>query len=366
MDSLNDTPSAFTDTPPKSGAQEQVQFGVDTSRGFTEWLSAQKASLAITTYQVGKVIFFGVNREQRLWTYNRNIGRCLGMCADDRGFWISGDAHLHRFDNLLQPGQVDDNGCDAFYAPRFSYVTGDLDTHDIGIETNGGPVFVNTLFNCLARPSPQHSFVPVWRPPFIGELKAEDRCHLNGLAMRDGAPAIATAVSTTDTYDGWRSHRRDGGVVIDIASGDIVARGLSMPHSPRWYRDRLWVLNSGEGMFGYVDPASGRFEPVAFCPGYLRGLAFMGDYAVVGMSLPRDNKTFTGLALDDRLRERSVPPRCGLYFIELSTGAIAHALTISGIVTELYDVAVLKGVRQPAMISFAGQEIKRMISLGPR
>jgi len=344
-------------------AREEVLFGVDTSRGFTEWLAGQKASLAISTYQAGKVILFGVDAAGKLWVHNRNIGRCLGLAADHRGFWVTSDAHLHRFDNLIVKGEQDASGCDALYAPRFSYVTGDLDIHDVGLIPDGDPVFVNTLFNCLATPSLRQSFMPTWRPSFISQLAAEDRCHLNGLAMRDGKPAYVTAASTSDTYDGWRTQRQDGGVVLDVTSGEIITRGLSMPHSPRWYRDQLWVLNSGQGEFGWIDLSTGKFEPIAFCPGYLRGLAFLGDHAVIGLSLPRDNKTFAGLGLDTRLKERDMPARCGLYFIDLKTGSIAHSMVFSGVVTELYDVTILPGVRQPAMISFQGPEIKRMISL---
>lgn len=345
-------------------AREEALFAVDTSRGFTEWLASQRASLAVTTYQAGKVILFGVDGAGKLWVYNRNVGRCLGLAADERGFWVTSDAQLHRFDNIMVNGERDASGCDALYAPRFSYVTGDLDIHDIGLTQEGDPVFVNTLFNCLATPSRRQSFVPGWRPAFISRLEAEDRCHLNGLAMRDGAPAYVTATSTSDTYDGWRTQREEGGVVIDVATGEIITRGLSMPHSPRWYRDRLWVLNSGQGEFGWIDMTTGKFEPVAFCPGYLRGLAFLGDHAVIGLSLPRDNKTFAGLGLDVRLKERDMPARCGLYFIDLKTGSISHSMVFSGVVTELYDVAVLPGVHQPAMIGFQGPEIKRMVSLG--
>lgn len=348
----------------ETGAQPQVMFSADTSRGFTEWLAGQKASLAISTYQAGKVMFLGVDPAGKLWHYNRNVGRCLGLVSDDRGFWVTSDAQLHRFDNIMSQGETDASGCDALYAPRFSYVTGDLDIHDLGIGEDGEPVFVNTLFNSLSRPSRRRSFEHVWSPPFISGFKAEDRCHLNGLAMRDGQPAFVTACSTSDTYDGWRDQRRGGGVVIDVASGDILARGLSMPHSPRWYRDRLWVLNSGQGAFGWIDQASGTFETVAFCPGYLRGLAFLGDHAVIGLSLPRDNKTFNGLGLDEELARRSMPARCGLYFVNLKTGSIVHSVVFGGVVTELYDVAVLGGVRQPAMIGFNGPEIKRMISVG--
>ena len=222
-------------------------------------------------------------------------------------------------------------------------------------------IFVNTLFGCLATFSPRASFQPLWRPPFLSALVPEDRCHLNGLAMRDGRPAYVTAVAASDVADGWRDRRRDGGCVIDVASGGIVASGLSMPHSPRWYRDRLWVLNSGTGELGSVDLAGGRFQPMAFCPGYLRGLAFAGDYAVVTLSKPR-HVTFHGLELDERLSQRGAVPQCGLQVIDLKTGTIAHWLRLDGtLVTELYDAVVLPGVRQPMAVGFKTNEIERLL-----
>ena len=192
-----------------------------------------------------------------------------------------------------------------------------LDIHDLALDGGGGLVFVNTLFSCLARSSDTHSFTPLWKPPFISKLAAEDRCHLNGLAMKDGKPAYVTAVSESDVADGWRDRRVDGGCVIDVQANEVVLRGLSMPHSPRWYRDRLWLHNSGTGEFGTVDLEAGRFEPVCFCPGYLRGLDFIGDFAVVGTSLARDNKTFQGLPLDDALSAKGATPRCSLQVIDL-------------------------------------------------
>ena len=87
---------------------------------------------------------------------------------------------------------------------------------------------------------------------------------------------------TSDVVDGWRDRRQNGGVVLDVPEGRVIASGLSMPHSPRLYRGRLWLHNSGTGHFGSIDPGGGPFEPLTFCPGYLRGLAFVGDYAVVG------------------------------------------------------------------------------------
>lgn len=347
-------------------------FAVNLSRGFEKWFATQGASLALTTYQVGKLIFFGTDSAGKFWSYNRNIGRCLGLGVrldDTTGrasdLWVSSDVQLYRLSDLLAPGDLGPKGADALFAPRTSFFTGDLDIHDLAVDDEGAPLFVNTLFNCLARPDPDFSFKPFWKPTFISRLVPEDRCHLNGLAMRDGKPAFVTAVSRSDTFDGWRDGRRDAGVVIDIATNEVVCAGLSMPHSPRWHKDRLYLHNSGTGEFGFVDQASGRFEAITFCPGYLRGLSFLGDFAVVGMSLPRDNKTFSGLALDGALEERKMTPRAGLYFIDLLQGSVAHSITFEGVVSELYDVAVLPRIKQPALLGPASQEVRRALKVDP-
>lgn len=343
---------------------KEVKFSVDTTRGFTSWLLAQKASLVISTYQVGKLIFLGVDEKKGLWVHNRNVGRCLGLVSDDSGLWVSSDKQLYRFENILgNSNQLGAMGEDALYAPRMSYFTGDLDIHDIALDADANPVFVNTLFNCLARPSPKVSFEPVWRPRFISALAAEDRCHLNGLAMVDGQPGFVTTISDTDTFDGWRDNRESGGLVIDVMTNDIIYEGLSMPHSPRWYKEKLWVHNSGTGEFGFIDQKKSKFEMVAFCPGYLRGLDFVGDFAVMGLSLPRNNKTFSGLGLDDAINTRKIKPRCGLYIIDLTSGNVVQSVTFGGLVTELYDVVFLKNIRQPAALSPLSDDIKRAISL---
>ncbi|WP_368912097.1 TIGR03032 family protein [Taklimakanibacter deserti] len=339
-------------------------FAVNASRGFAAWLKQHKASLAVTTYQVGKLLMFGVKADGQLWVFNRNIGRCLGLAVKGNELWATADTQIFKFVDAMEPGQRSSEGHDALYVPQMSFFTGDLDIHDLALLPDGIPLFVNTLFNGLARPSATHSFVPVWQPSFITRLAAEDRCHLNGLALKDGKPAFVTAVARSDTFDGWRDQRQNGGIVIDVASGEVVCSGLSMPHSPRWHGGKLWLLNSGTGELGTVDLAAGRFEALCFCPGYLRGLDFIGDIAVVGLSKPRDNKTFSGLALDQQLADRKMEPRCGLYFIDTKSGSVVHSLTMEGVVSELYDVAVLRGKTQPAAIGPLGPELKRTISIG--
>jgi uncharacterized protein (TIGR03032 family) len=181
--------------------------------------------------------------------------------------------------------------------------------------------------------------------------------------MRDGQPAFVTAVGASDAADGWREHRRDGGVVIDVGANEVVAAGLSMPHSPRWYRDQLWLCNSGTGEFGRVDLATGRFEPLTFCAGYLRGVTFHGDYALLGTSKARHNKTFSGLPLDEALAKRNVEARCGIQVVDLRTGDAVHWIRMEGMVEEIYDVITLPNARNPALIGFVSDEIRRLISL---
>ena len=180
----------------------------------------------------------------------------------------------------------------------------------------------------------------------------------------DGArPAFVTAVSRSDVADGWRDRRHDGGIVIDVASSEIVASGFSMPHSPRLYDGRLWLLNSGAGEFGVVDPADGTFTPVCFCPGYARGLAFIGRYAVIGLSRPRHSQTFAGLALDDRLSEKDAVARCGLLIVDIDSGNAVEWLRFEHTIDELYDVAVLPRVRAAEAIGFKSEDIQREITV---
>jgi uncharacterized protein (TIGR03032 family) len=351
-------------TIPPSGAPP-VKLEISCSRQFTSWLKEQRLSVAFSTYQSGKLFLIGLRDDGRLSVFERTFERCMGLCVtgDAQTLWMSSLYQLWRFENALVDGTRAPDGYDRLFIPQLGYTTGDIDLHDIALDATGAPVFVNTLFSCVAAPSETHSFRPVWTPPFISRLAAEDRCHLNGLAMREGAPAFVTAVSTSDVHEGWRQHRQDGGVVIDAPSNEIVVRGLSMPHSPRWHDHRLYLLNSGTGEFGFVDLGAGKFVAICFCPGYARGLAMIGSFAVIGLSTCRENRTFSGLALDDALSSKNVEPRCGLLVVDLRSGDIVHSLTITGVVKELYDVAILRGVNMPSALGFKSEEIRRTITI---
>ena len=305
----------------------------------------------------------GTNPDGRLSVFERTFNRCMGLWADGETLWMSTLYQLWRFTNTLEPGQ-DYRGYDRMYVPRLAYTTGDLDVHDLAVDGDGRVVFVNTLFGCLATVSRDYNFVPLWQPPFLTKLAAEDRYHLNGLAMADGKPRYVTAVSQSDIADGWRDRRLDSGCVIDVTSGEIVVSGLSMPHSPRVHDGTLWLLDSGTGHLGRVDIEAGRFEPVTFCPGYLRGLAFVGGFAIAGLSKPRDGN-FSGLALQDNLADRDAEARCGLVVIDLSSGDIVQWVRIEGVIEELYDVVTLPGARRPMALGFKTDEVRRLLSAAP-
>src|SRR5262249_51160820 len=111
---------------------------------------------------------------------------------------------------------------DGCFVTRSSHVTGEVHAHDVAF--SGMQLwFVNTRFSCLCTLHPNLSFLPQWKPPFVSSVSAQDRCHLNGLAMAEGRPRYATALGQTDTPEGWRPGRADGGCLIDVPNNVVVA-----------------------------------------------------------------------------------------------------------------------------------------------
>jgi uncharacterized protein (TIGR03032 family) len=348
-------------------AEEKVTYSM--SPGLSAFLGGQKIGLAISSYQSGKFYLLGQNVDGGLLVDERFHRKAMGICVPDKDTVLLATLfQIIKFKNVLEGDQQINNVFDTCYVPREIYVTGELDSHDIGQLKDGRIIFVNTLYNCLSTTSDRHSFTPLWKPPFVSKIVKEDRCHLNGLAMEDGVPRYVTAVSKSDTIDGWRDRRFDGGIIIDVATGEIVIGGLSMPHSPRVYRDKLWVLNSGTGELGWIERAEkakdAKFHSVAFCPGFVRGLSFHDKYAFVGLSKPRYER-FEGLALDKKLADADSEPWCGVQVIDLDTGACVHWFRIDGPVAELYDLCVAPDVMRPMSLSFATNEVLGLITHDP-
>ncbi|MCB0324865.1 MAG: TIGR03032 family protein, partial [Bdellovibrionales bacterium] len=237
---------------------------------------------------------------------------------------------------------------DLCLTPRRSHVTGDISGHEAGWYGDE-LIVVNTRFSCLAKLDPSWSFVPIWRPPFVTAYAAEDRCHLNGLVLDANGPKYVTALGETDTKEGWREGKVDGGIIIDVPSGEVISRGISMPHSPRWYAGRLWVLESGTGSLQVVDIQSGKRSTVLQLPGYLRGLTFFDRYAFVGLCRIRgDRDTFGGMPIEEMVSDL----KCAIYAVDITTGEIVGFIEFTKGIEELFDIQVLPGIRRPHLIGF--------------
>jgi uncharacterized protein (TIGR03032 family) len=331
------------------------------SRGLAAWLASSNLSLAISSYQTGRVYLVGSDKLGRVSFFERLFERAMGIVGNAQRIYLGGLYQLWRFENVLRSNEVIHAQFDKCYVPRNAQTIGDLDIHELGIRKNGKVVFINTKYSCLAELSQTHSFKAIWKPDFITKLAPEDRCHLNGLAMVDGAPKYVTAVCKSDAVDGWRDRRHNGGVVIDIDTNEIVCEGLSMPHSPRWANGKLWVLNAGTGHLGWVDFATKSFVPHAFLPGFVRGLSIFGNTAAVGLSKPR-NQRFEGLQLDAELTKHDVEPWCGVQIISLTNGDVLHWIRFEGDISEIFDLCFLPNVRNPMMVGLRTPEIRELIT----
>ncbi len=342
------------------------------SGGLAVRLQSLSLSIAFTSYQSNLLYMLGVLPNGGVHLHQSAMIKPMGLAHNNHGrIVLSAGFQIIELTNVLQSHERVNETFDACFMPRTIHITGELDAHDIGVDRNGQIIFVNTRFNCLATVSPQHSFEVLWKPPFISAIVSEDRCHLNGLAMDDdGQPAYVTAVSRSDTIDGWRDRRDGGGIVIDVQTSRIVCDGLSMPHSPRMYKGELWILNAGTGELGVVtfpkdgQEEKGRFEPRVFCPGFLRGLAFHGNLAFVGLSKPR-YKRFEGLALDQKLKDADSEPWCGIQVIDLDKRCCIDWLRIDGAVAELFDVAVIPSFRCPMTVSPNSSDAAGLVTYEP-
>lgn len=303
-------------------------------------------SLVVSTYQAGKVFTVGV-RDSKLVVRFHHFEQAMGIARTPSGLAIGTKRQI-----WLLPAappelarRVEPEGShDVAFLARHAHFTGSIMSHDLAW-CGGGLWLVNTLFSCLCTLEPNSSFLPRWRPPFVSETTVGDRCHLNGLAADDAGPRFVTALGETDTENGWRERKRDGGCLIDTISGEVLVRGLSMPHSPRIAHGTLWLLNSGHGRLDRYDAASRTTVPMATLPGYTRGLDLHGGLAFVGLSRIRETAVFGGLPLDARRDSL----RCGVAVVDCGSGTIVATLFFESGVDEIFDVRVLPGYRNPVI-----------------
>jgi len=312
---------------------------------FGQALAAAGSSLLVSTYQTNKLVCARMPADAGgLNTHFRDMDKPMGLAVAPGRIALGTRTEVWDLRDMPEAAaKLEPAGShDACYLPRNRHVTGDIAVHELAFA--GGELWlVATAFSCLATLDADHSFVPRWRPPFITALTAEDRCHLNGMAVVDGRVAFVTALGRSDEPGGWRENKAAGGLLLDVATSEVVAQGLSMPHSPRWHGGRLWLLESGRGSLATVDLATGAVQTVAELPGFTRGLAFLGDLAFIGLSQIRESSTFGDLPVTHRLSER----QCGVWMVDLRSGEIAGFLRFEDLVQEIFDVGLLAGVRFP-------------------
>lgn len=306
-------------------------------------------SLAVTTYQAGKLVLVRVDRGV-INTHFRDFRQPMGLAVGPDRIAVGTENEIIEFRDVpaaaakLPPAGKHD----ACYLPRKAHVTNSVLIHEMAY-CDDDLWFVNTRFSCLCTLDAVHSFVPRWRPPFISQLIPGDCCHLNGLGLFHTKPRWVTALAASDKLDGWRADKASGGVLIDIESNEVITRGLSMPHSPRWYADRLWLLESGRGSLGCVDLATGRYEPIVRLGGFTRGLDFSGDLAFVGLSQVRESAVFSGIEITERLADQQ--RICGVWVIDLTRGETVAFMRFEEALQEIFAVSVLPGKRFPDLVN---------------
>jgi uncharacterized protein (TIGR03032 family) len=318
------------------------------SPGFAPLLAQTGSSLLVSTYHAGKVAMIGTHQNELVIEFH-NFELAMGLALHPRMLAV-GARHdiwfLHAQPDV--PGSIEPVGkYDACLLTRKATHTGTIHGHEMAF--CGDELWVaNTLFSCLCTLDERYHFVPRWKPKFISELKGpEDRCHLNGITRSADGKRIqyVSALGTSNEPQGWRPNKVGGGVIIDVASNEIVASGFAMPHSPRLHEGRLYILNSGLGELQQVDPANGKCTTVEKFPGYARGMSMLGPLAFVGLSQIRETAVFGGVPIAENRAEL----KCGVGVVDLRSGKTVATLEFVEGVEEIFDVQVAPGVRCPAI-----------------
>jgi uncharacterized protein (TIGR03032 family) len=347
-------PGVVPSPPTPEATATAVEFHYHQTHSFAPLLRQLNVSLLVTTYQANKLLAVRA-APGGLSTLLRSFERPMGLAVDARRLALGTRNQIWFLRNApdIAPRVKPAGQHDACYLPRSCHVTGDIGVHEMAWASNE-LWLVNTRFSCLCTLDPDYSFVPRWRPPFISALAADDRCHLNGLAIVTGRPKYVTGLGTTDSANSWRANKPQGGCLIDVPTGEILFRGFCMPHSPRWHESRLWLLESGTGRLAFMNLADGRPQTVAEFPGFARGLAFAGPYAFVGLSKIRPTSAMDGVPL----AERRHTLKCGVAVVDVRSGRVVASLEFQTAVEEIFDVQLLPGARFPEVVGLQKEAIQ--------
>jgi len=335
-------------------------FALQHSPNIPELLLQLNCTLAISTYQAGKVVFISPKNEDSLIQLPRTFAKAMGMTLENGKMAIATKDEVIVLVNspeLASHYPAKPNTYDTMFMPRATYYTGQIDIHDLDWGQNGDLYAVNTSFSCLIKIDDNYSFTPIWQPPFIDRLVSEDRCHLNGMAMQNGIPKYVTAFNEGNSKQSWREVVTTGGILMDVDSNEVIARGLPMPHSPRIFDEELYVLFSATGELARINKQDGTYEVITRLDGFVRGLARQGDYVFIGLSkLRKNSSTFAKLAIAEKSNQS------GIAVVHLPTGAIVGMINYLSSVDEIYDVQVIPNVIRPGILNTMKPEFKMGLS----
>lgn len=341
-------------------AQAPAPFSSTYTPSLPELLRKLKCSILISTYQAGKVVCISGVNDARLSQLPRTFAKPMGVAVDGARMAIACRNEIITLENSpelagLYPNKPDTY--DALFVPRTTHYTGYVDMHDIAFGAEGIWA-VNTSFSCICLINGQHNFIPKWKPPFIDELVGEDRCHLNGLVLKDGYPHYVTALGTTNTAKGWREEITTGGILMDVRNNEVILDGLAMPHSPTMYKGELYMLLSATGEFIKVNVEERTYTVIKQLKGFCRGLDIIGDYAFIGMSKLRQNSsTFAKLPF------AKDADQAGIKVLHIPTGALVEEISYQLSVDEIYEIKILEGVLRPNILNTENPIHKYSLSL---
>ncbi len=341
----------------QSNTPQKIDFTY--SQNIVEFFKQSNLTILLSTYQTNKIMIIGQENNQFDIRY-KEFPRPMGMCKKDGRIYAGLGHGIYQFSNFSGVAQNLEGGnrYDACYIPQNIHFTGDIDIHEMEY-CKDELYFINTKFSCLCIKNPNSSFKPIWKPPFISLLQPIDKCHLNGFCTRDGEPRYVTMLGKTDEPLGWRANKANGGLLMDIKTNEILLEGLSMPHSPRWHQDKLYLLESGNGAISYYNFKKKKAIEIAKVPGFTRGLDIVGDFAFIGVSKVRESATFSGLEIT------KLPKRVsGVWIVNIKTGAIVSFVEFTSGLDEVFAITVLPH-KKVEMLNFDSEQSKINYMISP-
>lgn len=338
------------------------QFTCSYNQHLRDILSDLYCTLAISTYQAGKVALFGINEQGKVVQLLRTFKKPMGIAVSGNRMALACLNEVILFSNHPEaavdyPPQP--YTYDAMFLPKTIYRTGPVDLHDLSLGTDG-IYALNTAYSCIVRIDGFHSFDPYWTPWFISGHAPEDRCHLNGMALQNGKPKYVTAFNTGNSPKSWKQSLTTSGVIIDVEKNEVIANNLAMPHSPRlFYNDsnKLYFLQSADGEVCALDLSSGKTETILRVNAFVRGLAKYADYLFIGMSkLRKSSTTFS------KLVDKDFDDTCGVVVVHEPTGKKVTEIIYNNTVEEIFDVQIIPNCLRPNILSPDKQESSQCIS----